>query len=89
MNRDTDHMSEADFLAWAAKARAPRHQRAHPLGYRAAIRWMADNDDTEWVKEQTDPSPAVTAALVADIYDRTTEEVLNDLRRELRRAGRL
>lgn len=81
MNRETDHMSEATFAEWAktAKPRPLRRRRA-ALGYRAALRWMLDNDDTEWLKD-TDPAISVTAAIVADIYDRTNDEVIVDLRR--------
>jgi hypothetical protein len=86
MNRDTDHMPEAEFQAFAAASekRAPR--RARP-SYRAAIIWMVLNDDTEWA-DDAEPSLSVTAALVADLFGRTDAEVLASLRREIRRHGR-
>jgi hypothetical protein len=61
--------------------------------YRAAIFWIAANDDTEWVgDENADTSlaihcPSVTASLVADLFDVDTERVRLDVRRELARQG--
>ena len=50
--------------------------------YREAIRWMAYNDDTEWV-EDDEPFPSVTAAIIADLFDVDTDRVTADLRRQL------
>jgi hypothetical protein len=58
--------------------------RARPLSYTAALRWMILNDDTEWLNDD-DPAISVTAALVADIYDRTNDEVIRDLLKESRK----
>jgi hypothetical protein len=55
-----------------------RPRRASPLGYQAALRWILDNDDTEFLAGD-DPCISVTGALVADIYDRTNDEVIKDL----------
>lgn len=52
-------------------------------GYREAIRWMVDNDDTEWV--DVDDPGSVTAALVADLFGVSDERVRDDLRRALRK----
>ena len=51
------------------------------LGYRAALQWLHDNDDTDWLGDDVaDCTPiSVTALLVADIYDRATDEVTADL----------
>lgn len=54
-------------------------KRPSPLGYRAALEWIARNDDTEWLHDGGWTS--VTAALVADIYSRTEDEVESDLRK--------
>lgn len=53
--------------------------RPRPASYREAIYWIAENDDTEWVRDGGPES--VTAALVADIYRRSVDEVAADLRR--------
>lgn len=50
--------------------------------YREAIRWIADNDDTQWLNDD-EPMFSVTAALVADLFDVDTDRVTKDLRREL------
>ena len=52
--------------------------------YQHAINWIAENDDTGWLNDTEDGSnPSVTAALVADLFGRTTDEVAKDLRRAL------
>lgn len=56
--------------------------RRRPLSYRDALAWMIVNDDTEFLAEpEPEPAISVTGALVADIYDRSNEEVIADLRR--------
>jgi hypothetical protein len=88
MTRETDHMSEAEFQAFAEREeRKPGCRARSRPGYRHAISWMALNDDTEWV-DDPEPSLSVTAALVADLFGRTDAEVLASLRREIRRHGR-
>lgn len=52
--------------------------------YAEAIRWMAVNDDNGWL-DDAEPVPSVTASLVADLYRRTTDEVIVDLRKVLER----
>lgn len=54
-------------------------------GYREAIRWIADNDDTEWVRRGD--AESVTAALVADLFGVPDDRVKRDLARALDRAG--
>lgn len=56
------------------------------IAYREAIRWLVNNDDTEWTADENGCA-SVTASLVADIYGRTTEEVTADLRAALAKAG--
>lgn len=46
--------------------------------YAEAVRWMVLNDDTFWADDE-DGSLSVTAALVADLYGRSDEEVTADL----------
>lgn len=58
--------------------------------YRAAIRWMACNDDTDWAQHDPDSGPgatSVTAAMVADLFDKEDVVVREDLKRELRKAA--
>jgi hypothetical protein len=55
--------------------------------YMDAIRWIADNDDTDFLDDDNS-SPSVTILLVADIFGRTEEEALFDLRKELARVRR-
>lgn len=51
------------------------------MGYRASLRWMVDNDDTEWARN--DDPVSVTAVLVADIFGVDDEKVRKDLRKML------
>lgn len=52
-----------------------------PLGYRAAIDWILDNDDTYFLDDEECGIISVAASMVGDIYDRTDEEVVADLRK--------
>ena len=64
------------------------HRRAKPrrASYRQAIDWIADNDDTEWLRDLGDEViPSVTASLMADVFLREIEAVVQDLRRALKR----
>lgn len=54
--------------------------------YRAAIRWIVLNDDTEWARDP-DGLPSVTAVLVADLFDKPEERVTADIRRALKQEG--
>ena len=54
--------------------------------YKQAIAWMVDNDDTEWATNG-DPG-SVTAAIVADLFNKTDEQVRADVQRALGKAGR-
>lgn len=59
--------------------------------YKAAIRWMADNDDTDWTRHDPGSGPgalSVTAALVADLFGKEDEAVRADLKRVLRKQAR-
>lgn len=51
---------------------------ARAIPYKQALRWIIDNDDTDWLGSRQD-FPSVTAHLVADIYDKDIEEVAKDL----------
>lgn len=57
--------------------------------YRQAITWIAQNDDTEWVNDAPYVGPSVTASLVADLFGKTDEQVVADLRRALNREAAL
>lgn len=48
------------------------------LGYRMALVWLLQNDDTTWLDDE-DCSPSVTAVFAADIYGHPIEKVINDL----------
>lgn len=58
--------------------------------YRAAIEWIAENDDTEWIGEtaEEDDPVSVTACLVADLFGVTQERVADDIRRRLKKNNR-
>jgi hypothetical protein len=67
------------------------------MGYREAIQWIADNDDTSWTswtpvthQEHVDHvSRLVSVLLVADIYqDGNAEKVASDVLRRVRARGR-
>ena len=49
--------------------------------YQDAIAWVVGNDDTEFLNDD-DPMLSVTASLVADLFHKTDDEVLADIRRE-------
>lgn len=53
--------------------------------YKDAIRWIALNDDCEWLEGKDGSSISVTAALVADLFRKTDYEVAADLRGECNR----
>lgn len=57
------------------------------LGYRAALEWIALNDDTEFMKD-AEPIPSVTVCFAADIYGKDVDHVTRDLARLLKRLGR-
>ena len=60
--------------------------RALRPSYRRALRWIVENDDTEWLSDEGgDVTLSVTAALVADLFGLTDEKVDKDLRRELKK----
>jgi hypothetical protein len=52
--------------------------------YRDAIRWIAENDDTDWI-ENEHGIPSVTACLVADLFEKTEEAVTEDIKKALRK----
>lgn len=51
--------------------------------YRDGVFWIAANDDTEWVDgEGADGYASVSACLLADLFDVTTERVRADVKRQ-------
>lgn len=52
--------------------------RTKTPGYREAIAWIADNDDTECLFE-ADPIPSVTMSMIADLFDRPIEKIMTDV----------
>lgn len=54
------------------------------FGYRAAIEWLARNDDCEWLKDDN-PIQSVTAAFVADCYGKPDAKIHSDLARAVER----
>lgn len=54
--------------------------------FRAAIRWMADNDDTDWLDDE-EPIISTTASLVADLFGAEPDRVIKSLRRALERSA--
>lgn len=55
--------------------------RSKTPGYREAIAWIADNDDTECLFDEDVPTPSVTMSMVADLFDRPIEKVMADVTR--------
>jgi hypothetical protein len=53
--------------------------------YSRALRWIVINDDCEWLLNEDWPLVSVTAALVADIFGKTNEQVRAALRMAYRR----
>jgi hypothetical protein len=49
--------------------------------YKNAIYWIAANDDTEWLDDENS-GISVTAALVADLFNKTNEQVTEDIRKK-------
>lgn len=52
------------------------------MPYKDALRWLLDNDDTEFLVNDCDVDRevlSVSASLVADIYGRSDEEIRADL----------
>ncbi len=56
-------------------------------GYREAIKWIADNDDTECLFGEY-PSEPVTLSMVADIYGVDIEKATADLKRMLEKQAK-
>jgi hypothetical protein len=57
--------------------------------YGTAIAWIVENDDTEWLAaKEHDLILSVTASLVADVFARSDEEVVADLRTALAKRRR-
>jgi hypothetical protein len=54
--------------------------------YRKALEWIAVQDDNEWLDDEFGHT-SVTAALVADLFDKTDEQVKEDLRKALKREA--
>lgn len=53
--------------------------------YKQAIKWLALNDDCEWLKDYGKDdcvSISVSAALVADLFNKSDEQVEKDLRKQ-------
>jgi len=81
------------ILLWADHALSPRlleisfGMKTRRAGsYKAAIQWIADEDDNEWL-DDPDGSPSVTISLVADVFGRTIQEATEDLRKEIKNAN--
>lgn len=56
--------------------------------YKTAITWIALNDDTDFLDDENcDDIVSVSCCLVADIFGRTTDEVIADLRKELEKES--
>ena len=50
--------------------------------YRTAIKWIAINDDTQWLHDD-EPIISVTAALIIDLFDVDEHRFIRDLRKEI------
>lgn len=51
--------------------------------YQYAVDWLALNDDNDWIDDTEYGSPSVTFHAIMDIFGRTTEEGLKDLKKAL------
>lgn len=54
--------------------------------YHEAIRWIADNDDVDWLTDENGIA-SVTLCLVADVFKRDLKEATEDLRRAVHQAN--
>ena len=65
-------------------------ERVRRVGaYGTAMAWIVMNDDTDWLADETDPILSVTASLVADVFARSDEEIVRDLRAAMKRFGKV
>lgn len=52
--------------------------------YKAAIQWIAEEDDTDFLDDPCDDSMmSVTASMVADLFNKDHDTVRKDLRKAL------
>lgn len=56
--------------------------------YDDAIAWIIEMDDVEWLPDYPVSNISVTACMVRDIFQKTEEQVIDDLKREQRRYDR-
>lgn len=56
------------------------------IGYREAIKWLCDNDDTCWVFDEQFGHPSVSASLVADIYGKSDMVVKRDIIKQMEKG---
>jgi hypothetical protein len=56
--------------------------------YQDAIDWIAQNDDTSFLDEADErgcePIISVTVGMVRDLWNKSTEDVIRDLRKSIR-----
>lgn len=64
-------MHECRGAVPAKRERKPRPKR---MGYREAIDWVAQNDDTDFLNDGEDACPSVTMAFLADVYGVSQEK---------------
>jgi hypothetical protein len=50
--------------------------------YKDAINWIVDNDDTDFMHDE-EPILSVTAVLVMDLWDKSEDQILRDIRAAL------
>lgn len=50
------------------------------MGYKASLQWLIYNDDCHWLDDEHG-SISVTTAFVADMFDKTDEQITADLRK--------
>lgn len=90
---NTNKRSSAQRTAWvevaglknALQNAKPKQAKKYYVGYREALSWVAENDDTGFLDDE-DPGlfMSVTTCMIRDLYGKTDQQVINDLRKVLK-----
>ncbi|CCD94658.1 hypothetical protein BRAO375_3660052 [Bradyrhizobium sp. ORS 375] len=83
-NRATWFARMTGNWSWIASPQSIGASRMIRASYRAAVAWIASNDDTEWLNAEPQLI-SVTAALVCDLFDVPESKLIADLRKAVAR----